>query len=107
MTHRLPPILTALALGLAAVVGAHAAAREVTYELPEEMLPELPAGPGAELTAANCAACHSLDYITTQPRGQGTPFWHASVTKMVKVYHAPIEPADAEAIAAYLARTYG
>jgi len=28
------------------------------------------------------------------------------VTKMVKVYHAPVGEADAKAIAAYLAATY-
>ncbi|KEY97937.1 sulfite:cytochrome C oxidoreductase subunit B, partial [Sphingomonas sp. BHC-A] len=58
-------------------------------------------------TAATCSACHSLDYVTTQPRGKGAQFWQDSVGKMIKVYGAPIEPADAERIAAYLAATYG
>ena len=77
------------------------------YRLPDERPITLLPGPGVELTAATCSACHSLDYVTSQPRGKGAQFWNDSVTKMVKVYGAPIEPADAARIAAYLAATYG
>jgi len=77
------------------------------YVLPEEKPVTLPAEPGAELTAATCAACHSLDYLTTQPRGKGAQFWKDSVAKMINVYGAPIEKTDADTIAAYLASTYG
>ncbi len=38
--------------------------------------------------------------------GQGRSLLDAEVTKMVKVYHAPIEPAQAKAIAAYLGAAY-
>ena len=49
--------------------------------------------------------CHSLDYVTTQPRG-GTPQWQGVVTKMRTVYAAPITAADAKTIADYLAAHY-
>lgn len=77
------------------------------YRLPPERPITLLPGPDAELATAICSACHSLDYVTSQPRGKGAQFWSDSVTKMVKVYGAPIEPADATRIAAYLAATYG
>lgn len=83
------------------------AARTAPYELPEEALAALPPGPGSELTAANCSACHSLDYVTTQPRGKGAQFWKDSVAKMITVYGAPLSKEDAETISTYLGATYG
>jgi sulfite dehydrogenase (cytochrome) subunit B len=64
-------------------------------------------GVGRETIAAHCVACHSLDY----PR-QNAPFlsrqgWESEVTKMIKVYGAPIEPADAKIIVDYLTANYG
>ena len=41
-----------------------------------------------------------------QPPGKGQAFWDAEVQKMIKVYHAPVDEADAKAIADYLAKTY-
>ncbi|TXM67108.1 cytochrome c [Methylobacterium sp. WL103] len=66
------------------------------------------AGQEAGRTAAqgNCLTCHSTDYIAMQPPGKGKAFWDAEVTKMIKVYHAPIDEADGKAIAAYLADAY-
>ena len=61
---------------------------------------------GYEAAQGNCQTCHSVDYIATQPPGRGKAFWDAEVAKMIKAYHAPIEQADAGAIAAYLAGTY-
>ncbi|MBB5685472.1 cytochrome C [Sphingobium boeckii] len=88
------------------LIGA-AAARPVTYALPPEKEIILPTGAGGELTQAQCGACHSLDYVQTQPRGKGPQFWKDAVGKMVKIYGAPIEPGDADAISLYLAKTYG
>lgn len=88
------------------LIGA-ADAKRVTYVLPEEVAITLPAGDGVDLVEAQCAACHSLDYIQTQPRGKGPQFWKDAVTKMTNVYGAAIEPADAERISSYLAKTYG
>ena len=79
----------------------------VSYQLPEETLPAELSDPGAEIVVNNCTACHSLEYVTTQPRGMGDKFWTDEVTKMVKVYGAAVEPADAEAIAKLLAERFG
>ncbi len=79
----------------------------VSYQLPEEAIPAELADAGAEIVVNNCTACHSLEYVTTQPRGMGEKFWHDEVTKMVKVYGAPVEPADAEAIAKLLGERFG
>ena len=62
--------------------------------------------PGFEAAQGNCMTCHSVDYVAMQPPKKGAAFWESEVTKMVKVYHAPIAEADAKAIAAYLAATY-
>jgi mono/diheme cytochrome c family protein len=94
-----------------ALVGTAAQAAPDTYALPEptaQFRPAPDAGHAAGLQAAqeNCMTCHSADYVATQPPGKGAAFWDAEVTKMVKVYHAPIEPAQAKAIAAYLGVAY-
>lgn len=73
--------------------------------LPEETTSFVEA-PGAETTRNNCLACHSADYIATQPPKKGKAFWAAEVHKMIKAYKAPIEPADAEAIIKYLGENY-
>jgi sulfite dehydrogenase (cytochrome) subunit B len=89
-----------LLLGLAsASVGA-----PIVYQLPEETA-QLKPGPGVE-TAIVCQACHSADYISTQPPGEGKAFWQAEVQKMIKVYKAPIAESDAAVIVNYLAATY-
>lgn len=82
-----------------------AGATPVTIELPE---PEqsLKAGEGRDVTLNNCQACHSLDYIATQPPRKGAPFWDAEVKKMVKVFGASISDEDAKKISAYLVQTY-
>jgi len=63
-------------------------------------------GGGYQKTENNCGACHSLDYISTQPPGKGKDFWTAEVTKMINVYGAPIDEADRPAIIDYLASQY-
>jgi len=66
----------------------------------------LPPGPGRALVEAHCSACHSLDYITTQPPGLGADHWRKSVEKMVTIHGAEIPEGDRAVIEAYLARTY-
>ncbi|HKU07884.1 MAG TPA: cytochrome c [Bradyrhizobium sp.] len=95
-------------LAIAAVlmlVSAHAA--PVSYSLPEETLDYKP-GPNRDVVKANCSACHSADYVQTQPRGEKfkKDFWQAEVTKMIKVYGAPIDDADVPKIVDYLTATY-
>lgn len=94
----------ALTTGWLALPGL-AAATPLTYDLPEETATFRP-GPGVEVAQANCAACHSTDYINYQPPKKGADFWTAEVNKMIKVYGAPVSAEDAKVIAAYLAATY-
>jgi sulfite dehydrogenase (cytochrome) subunit B len=65
----------------------------------------LTAGPGMEVTQGACQMCHSVDYITMQPRG-GEAQWRGVVNKMIKVFGAPIAETDAAKIVEYLTATY-
>lgn len=103
--HRLAIALSGVGLILSGV--AFAAPR--TYEIPEPTAQLRPANgheTGLAAAQANCMACHSVDYIAMQPPGKGKAFWESEVTKMIKVYHAPIDEADGKAIADYLAEAY-
>ncbi len=91
------------ALGLLGIGAAQA--RPASYTLPAETAVLKP-GPGIEAAQGNCLGCHSADYINFQPQQKGAAFWDAEVQKMIKVYRAPIDAADAQAITAYLAKTY-
>src|SRR5882757_1534566 len=77
------------------------------YTLPEETAAFRP-GPNLDVVQNNCTACHSADYVNIQPRGPKfkKDFWQAEVTKMIKVYGAPIDDADVGKIVDYLAATY-
>jgi len=75
--------------------------------LAEEKPVELKKAPGLDKVEANCAACHSLDYVLMNSPYPNAALWDAEVTKMIKVYGAPIEDADAKAIKDYLAKNYG
>jgi hypothetical protein len=68
---------------------------------------ELKDGPGREKVEANCASCHSLDYIQGNSPFMNRGVWDAEVTKMIKAYGAPIADADAKEIVDYLAKNYG
>jgi len=94
-------VLSLLAL---LAVSAPAIAGPITYQLPDETA-DLKPGPGNE-SAQVCRACHSVDYITTQPSKKGKAFWGAEVQKMIKVFKAPIAEADAATITDYLATNY-
>jgi mono/diheme cytochrome c family protein len=82
-------------------------AAPVVYALPEETAAFKP-GPNLDTAQANCSGCHSADYINTQPRDQKSKkdFWQAEVTKMIKLYGAPIDQTDVGKIVEYLAATY-
>ena len=57
--------------------------------------------------AMQCLACHSLDYIQMNSRFLDKAGWTASVNKMINAFGAPIAKEDVEAIATYLAGSYG
>jgi len=99
-------LLLAIVIALLVRYGA-ASAAPVVYDLPSETAAFKP-GSNVDVVMNNCTGCHSSDYISLQPRGSkfGRDFWQAEVTKMIKVYGAPISEADIPKIVDYLAATY-
>jgi sulfite dehydrogenase (cytochrome) subunit B len=75
--------------------------------LAQEQVIELKKAPGLDKVATNCAVCHSLDYIQMNSPFPNAALWDAEVTKMIKVYGAPIGDADAAVIVDYLKSNYG
>ena len=102
MTLRPTAVLLGMLLATSALAAPH------SYALPEETA-ELAPGPNLETVQGNCGACHSSEYISTQPRTFADPraFWTAEVAKMQHAYGAPVADADVPAIVDYLAATYG
>ena len=86
-------------LAFALLVAAPALAQEPTIDLKK--------APGLDKVATNCAVCHSLDYIQMNSPFPNAALWDAEVTKMIKVYGAPISDADAAVIVDYLKQNYG
>ena len=91
MSRRLPKIL-AVVLFLTATL---AWAEEAEFRLRD--------GAGRAQVEANCAMCHSLDYILMNSPIMDRKGWEASI----KVMGAPITELDAQAIIGYLAAVYG
>ena len=75
--------------------------RSVGFEFPTAGR-DFPPGPGADTMAGNCMSCHTPGMILTQPTLTQAE-WTGEVTKMVKVYKAPIADTDIPAIVTYLA----
>lgn len=92
---------------LAVAVAVPALAKPINFELPADTSQFKP-GPNLEVVQGNCGSCHSADYVLTQPVGPKfkKDFWQAEVTKMIKVYAAPIDEKDVPAIVDYLSTTY-
>jgi len=86
---------------------AYAWAQDTTHSInvPETRV-ELKPGEGLSKVETFCNICHSLDYIVMQPKFT-KPQWTATVTKMIKVFGAPINEEDSKQIANYLAAQYG
>ena len=63
--------------------------------------------PGLDLVEGNCAACHSLDYVQMNSPFLNAAGWDAEVSKMIKLFGAPISDEDAKKIADYLKANYG
>ena len=68
---------------------------------------DLKAAAGVDQVKANCAGCHSLDYIPMNSPFLTAAAWEAEVNKMINAFGAPIKADDAKAIADYLAANYG
>lgn len=75
------------------------------WKLPPETIALKP-GKGREVVLGQCAMCHSLDYITTQPP---LPMggWVASIEKMRSKYGAPVPTNAVALLADYLTEQYG
>jgi mono/diheme cytochrome c family protein len=88
-----------IALAAAVVLAVPVAAQEKPINLKK--------APGVEKVEANCASCHSLDYIQMNSPYPNAALWDAEVTKMIRAFGAPINEADAKEIADYLKKNYG
>lgn len=63
--------------------------------------------PGKNQIIAQCALCHSLDYITMHATILDRVGWKKTVEKMINVMGAPIDDTDKLIIIDYLAKNYG
>jgi len=90
------PLIVTLAIALAAGI-----------VLAQERRLELKDGPGRAQVEANCGSCHSLDYVVMNSPFLDHNGWDGSVTKMIKVFGAPIKAEDAKTIVDYLNANYG
>ncbi len=61
---------------------------------------------GSEIANGQCLVCHSVEYISTQPK-KDRVFWAASVKKMQDKYGAPIPADQVEPLLDYLTKNYG
>lgn len=92
---------------LACGEGKAAQKSERSIKLPDDnAMSTLKPGRGVEATRANCAICHSTDYIVRQP-GNDAKHWDAEVKKMVLVFGSPTSDEDVKAIVEYLSSAYG
>lgn len=67
---------------------------------------DLPAGPNLDVYLANCVSCHTSRYVVNQPNFPRKT-WEVEVTKMVKVYGAPIDEEKQKLIVDYLMTVRG
>jgi cytochrome c551/c552 len=65
-----------------------------------------PGGEQARAINNNCLACHSAEMVLYQP-SLTKAAWSAEVQKMIKIYKAPVQPQDTDAIIAYLVQYKG
>jgi len=89
------------------IVLAAAAALLAGSAFADEQVIKLKQGPGLDKVEGNCQACHALAYIPMNSVYLNGAGWDAEVGKMIKAYGAPIDDADAKAIAEYLKKNYG
>lgn len=78
-----------------------------TQSFADELSIKLKEAPGLEQVEANCAVCHSLDYVQMNSAFLAAPDWDAEVEKMIKVFGAPISEVDAATISNYLKANCG
>lgn len=79
----------------------------VAAAVAEEKPVQLKMAAGVDKVEANCAACHTLDYIPMNSTFLNAAAWDAEVAKMINAFGAPISPGDAKTISDYLKANYG
>ncbi|TRW95242.1 cytochrome c [Candidatus Methylobacter oryzae] len=62
--------------------------------------------PGKSQVVAQCAICHSLDYITQHAKILDRAGWEKTVGKMINTMGAPVNDTDKRIIIDYLAQNY-
>ena len=75
--------------------------------LADEKPVQLRKADGVDKVEGNCGSCHSLDYIQMNSPFLNAAGWTAEVTKMISVFGADINEADAKQITEYLTKNYG
>jgi mono/diheme cytochrome c family protein len=90
-------------IAIAALVTAFAAVSAAA----DERSVQLKQAPGLDKVQGNCSGCHSLDYVPMNSPFLSPAGWDAEVAKMINAFGAPIDQADAKAIADYLKSNYG
>jgi mono/diheme cytochrome c family protein len=74
----------------------------VKISLPDDNQ-KFPGGAAADVVNNNCVTCHSASMVLMQPALPAAT-WQTEVTKMIKVYRAPVSAADVPGIVAYLSQ---
>lgn len=87
------------------ILSAACAAAPLKIELPAET-EVFKSGPGADIANGHCLACHSVEYVATQPPLPRV-FWASSVNKMREKYGAAVPDDQVEPLLDYLTRYYG
>jgi mono/diheme cytochrome c family protein len=101
-------LLPAMALALAMAGASSALAGSKRIELPADGVVLKPSTlPGYAKAQAQCAACHSAEYMQYQPATAPRAYWDAMARRMKSVFNAPIADEDIPLIVEYLTRTYG
>jgi sulfite dehydrogenase (cytochrome) subunit B len=73
----------------------------------EEQPIDLKNDSGKDVVEENCGSCHSLDYIQMNSIFLDSKKWESTVSKMIKVFKAPVTEDDAKKIVDYLSKNYG
>lgn len=106
LRKRTTHVLATLTLGLPLLVWGVSASSPVAAapQAAPANHPEMPDGPGKDVTIATCTKCHSITNVTSQHKDKDG--WTATITKMVG-YGATGSDDDFEAILTYVTKNYG
>ncbi len=99
-------VLTTAASTIGATPSATSKVTTVSLPGPGDYDPGYKNAPNVALLTTNCQLCHSSNYVRTQPL-LSHDAWAAEISKMKKVYGAPITDADEAKIVDYLTANYG